>query len=168
MGKKTKKSEAKAEGQVEQTTVAAKDGEMESNTQTTLSDKDNPVKSQADVEQNNATEVQSTEKPAPKQRVNRRPYIPLLTEHLESGDLDRKEIIKLVLSQFAEVRKGGIETFVTDLLNPKYSHFKERLVTKRENGKLVFADRLQATAVEVEHVESQVVPEETGLFQPAE
>jgi hypothetical protein len=98
-----------------------------------------------------STEIQPTEKPAPKPRVNRRPYISMVSEHLELGDLDRKEIIKLVLEQFPEVRKGGIQTFVTDLLNPKYSYFNSHsaplLPLKREFSSEVSSGRQKSSVV---------------------
>lgn len=77
-----------------------------------------------------------------KEKINRRPYIALCQEHLEIGDLDRRELIKLVMDTFKEVRLGGIQTFVTDLKNVKYSHFKERKVVLNAKGKLQFEDKI--------------------------
>lgn len=85
---------------------------------------------------------QPEEKPAPKPRVNKRPYIALVTQHLEAGDMDRKELATLVMNQFPTVKKGSIETFLTDCLNPRYSFFKDRVVIKHA-GKMVFADLVE-------------------------
>ncbi len=117
-----------------------------------------------------ATPVEGTETtvvgdaPAPevkKERINRRPYIALCQEHLEIGDLDRKELIKLVMDTFSEVRLGGIQTFVTDLRNVKYNHFKERAVILNAKGKLQFEDKI----VPVEAVPVEVVPEEAQTME---
>jgi hypothetical protein len=89
-----------------------------------------------------AGDTQPEEKPAPKPRINKRPYIAMVTEHMELGDMDRKALVNLVLKEFPTVKKGGVETFLTDCLNPKYSFFKERKVIKSPDGKLIFADRL--------------------------
>lgn len=90
----------------------------------------------------NEGDAKPAEKSAAKPKVNRRPYIDWVSKHLELGDMERKAMVQQVLKDFPIVRKGGIETFLTDLLNPKYSHFKERKVTKTADGKLIFADRL--------------------------
>jgi hypothetical protein len=108
------------------------------------------------------------EKPAPKPRVNKRPYIARVTEHLELGNMDRKELVNLVLKEFPTVKKGGVETFLTDCLNPKYSFFKDRVVTKSPDGKLIFADRLipgiivagQAEQTEAQPTEAETPPAE--------
>jgi hypothetical protein len=103
-----------------------------------------------------------------KERVNRRPYIGYVAEHLEAGDLGRKEIIQRVMETFKGVRLGGIQTFVTDLKNPKYSHFKERKVVLNAKGKLIFEDKLVSVeetpptevVVPVEEVQTTEAPSE--------
>jgi len=102
--------------------------------------------------------AQPEEKPAPKPKVNKRPYITLVTEHLEVGDFDRKELVKLVLAEFPTAKKGGIETFLTDTLNPKYSHFKERKVSKTADGKLIFTDKLIPAVIIAEQNEQTEAP----------
>ena len=72
--------------------------------------------------------------------------------------LDRKEIIQRVMETFKGVRLGGIQTFVTDLKNPKYSHFKDRRVVVSPKGKLIFEDKL--ASVEETPPTEVVVPEE--------
>ncbi len=85
--------------------------------------------------------TQPVEKPTPKQRVNKRPYIDFVVEHLTVGDCDRKELVKLIMEKFQGLSKGGVETFLTDAKNPKYSHFKDRPVIQHpKTGKLIFAD----------------------------
>jgi hypothetical protein len=93
--------------------------------------------------------TQPTEKPAPKPRVNRRPYIQLVESHLELGDLDRKSLQELVLKEFPAVTKGGIGTFITDLKNVKYSHFKPRVAVEHPiTKKFIFSDKVETQAVE--------------------
>jgi hypothetical protein len=101
------------------------------------------------------------ETPAPevkKERINRRPYIQFVQESLEDGVFTRKEIIEEVMKRFPATRLGGIQTFVTDLKNPKYSHFKDRKVVQQANGKLIFEDKL--ASVEETPPTEVVVPEE--------
>ncbi len=102
------------------------------------------------------------EKPAPKPKVNKRPYLARVTEILELG-MDRKALVSLVLKEFPTVKKGGIETFLTDAINPKYSFFKDRVVTKSPDGKLIFADRLVPGIIVAEQ-DQQAEPTEV---QPA-
>jgi hypothetical protein len=78
--------------------------------------------------------------------------------------MDRKSIVKLVLAEFPTVKKGGVETFLTDCLNPKYSFFKERKVTKSPDGKLIFADRLIPGIIVAEEAQKA----ETTEAQPTE
>jgi hypothetical protein len=107
------------------------------------------------------TATQPEEKPAPKPRVNRRPYISLVEEHLELGDLDKKELLALIMEQFPTISKNGVSTFLTDALNPKYSHWKDRVVSKTVDGKMIFADKIEEPAPDLQTAEAQ--PE-----QPAE
>ncbi|HAM50891.1 MAG TPA: hypothetical protein DCP92_09465 [Nitrospiraceae bacterium] len=76
--------------------------------------------------------------------MSKRPYISLVEEHLELGDLDKKELLALIMEQFPTVSKTGASTFLTDALNPRYSHWKEdRVVSKTIDGKLIFADKIE-------------------------
>lgn len=105
----------------------------------------------------NEGETQSTEKPAPKQRVNKRPYIEFVVEHLTAGDCTRAELVKLIMEKYTGLSKGGVETFLTDAKNPKYSHFKDRPVIQHtKTGKLIFADCVEA---EAEKVTAEMSPE---------
>ena len=121
-------------------------------------------------------DTQREEKPAQKPKISKRQLIAaLVTEHLEAGDLDRKELVKLVLARLPEARKGSVETFLTDALNPRYSFYQDRVVTKSPGGKLVFADRLIPGAIAVEQAESTeahsteaVSTEEKQPEQPSE
>lgn len=95
-------------------------------------------------------DTQQAEKPTEKKpRVNKRPYIEFVTEHLAVGDCDRKELVKLIMDKFHGLSKGGVETFLTDAKNPKYSYFKDRLVIQHpKTGKLIFADCVETEAEE--------------------
>jgi hypothetical protein len=118
---------------------------------------------------------QLTEKPAPKPKVSKRPYIALVESHLELGDMDRKSLLELVLKEFPSVTKGGIGTFITDLKNVKYSHFKPRVAVEHPTTKkFIFADKVETQVVEAP-VEAEapvadvVVPaEEEQPEQPSE
>ena len=97
----------------------------------------------------------------PKERINKRPYISYVEECLENGTYTRKEIIDTVLEKFPTVVRGGIQTFVTDLKNPKYNHFKERVVATNAEGKLQFQDKVPVPEVIPEQeVEPSELPAE--------
>jgi hypothetical protein len=85
---------------------------------------------------------QSTTRPP---RPSRRPYIDLVRRCLEAGDMDKKQLLGFIMEKFPSVSRGGASTFLTDLLNPKYTFFRERPIVKTADGKLIFADRLQAS-----------------------
>lgn len=111
-----------------------------------------------------AIEGETVEQPAPakKERVSKRPYISLVEEHLELGDLDKKELLTLIVEQFPTVSKNGASTFLTDALNPRYSHWKDRVVSKTIDGKLIFADKIEPLPEELE------APVTTQPEQPSE
>lgn len=89
---------------------------------------------------------QAVIQPAPKPKVSKRPYIQDVESLLEAGTHSRAEIIAFVLEKYPTVTKGGIQTFVTDLRNPKYCHFKDRkVVLYGSEGKLIFEDKIPAT-----------------------
>ena len=90
------------------------------------------------------TTTQPAEQPAPKPpKVSKRPYIALIEQQLELGNLDKKELLALIMKQHPEVNKNGASTFLTDALNPRYSHWKDRVVSKTADGKLIFADKIE-------------------------
>ncbi len=125
--------------------------------------------------ESDTTQAQAAEKPAPKPRVNKRPYIEFVVEHLTAGDCDRKELAKLIMEKFTGLSKGGVETFLTDAKNPKYSYFKDRPVIQHpKTGKLVFADcvevvaEAQSSEAEAPAVEVVAQAEEAQPVQPSE
>jgi hypothetical protein len=87
---------------------------------------------------------QTEEKPAPKPKVSKRPYIADVEILLNAGTHTKPQILAFIMEKYPQISKGGASTFLTDLLNEKYRHWKERAVTKTPEGKLVFADRLEA------------------------
>ena len=93
-------------------------------------------------------------KPAPEKkpaRVSKRPYIEDVKELLEAGTHDKKEIVAFVLDKYPETKKSGIETFVTDLKNIKYSQFKPRVaIIHPITQKLIFSDKRTITQAEPE------------------
>lgn len=108
------------------------------------------------------TEGETVEQPAPakKERLSKRPYISLVEEHLELGDLDKKELLALIMEQFPTISKNGASTFLTDALNPRYSHWKDRVVSKTIDGKLIFADRIEPLPEELETPAETTQPEQ--------
>jgi hypothetical protein len=112
-------------------------------------------KAEAKVEVQEVVAEQSAPR---KVRIDRRPYIPYVTSHLELGDMDRASILKEILEQFPTVSKGGAQTFLCDMLNPRYTYYKGRVVIKLPDGKVVFQDKLQ-----VEPVTEEPVPTETEV-----
>jgi len=108
------------------------------------------------------TTTQPAEQAAPKPpKVSKRPFIALVEQHFELGNLDKKELLALIMEKYPEVNKNGASTFLTDALNPKYSHWKDRVVSKTIDGKMIFADKIEEPAPDVQPGEAQ--PE-----QPAE
>lgn len=88
-------------------------------------------------------------------KVSKRPYISLVEEHLELGDRDKKELLALIMERFPTISKNGASTFLTDALNPRYSHWKDRVVSKTIDGKLIFADKIEEPALDVKPAEAQ-------------
>jgi hypothetical protein len=117
------------------------------------------------------TTTQPAEQPAPRPpKVSKRPYISLVEEHLELGNLDKKELLALIMEQFPTVSKNGASTFLTDALNPRYSHWKDRVVSKTVDGKLIFADKIEpvpeAQQAEVQQAEVQQAEVQQAEVQP--
>ena len=107
------------------------------------------------------TTTQPAEQPAPKPpKVSKRPYIALIEQQLELGNLDKKELLALIMKQHPDVNKNGASTFLTDALNPRYSYWKERVVSKTVDGKLIFADKIEPVP--------EAKPAEAQPEQPAE
>jgi len=107
------------------------------------------------VETQEAT-TEGQEAPAPKPpKVSKRPYISLVEEHLELGNLDKKGLLALIMERFPTISKNGVSTFLTDALNPKYSHWKDRVVSKTVDGKMIFADKIEEPAADVQTAEVQ-------------
>ena len=104
-----------------------------------------------------ATEGEAVEQatPAKKERVSKRPYIALVEEHFELGDLDKKELLALIMERFPTISKNGASTFLTDALNPRYSHWKDRVVSKTVDGKMIFADKIEEPAPDAQPAEAQ-------------
>lgn len=108
--------------------------------------------SQEDVFPSQAEGQSGTQETAPEQTVekpakpSRRPYLQLAEKLLTDGTHTRKELIAALREAHPEASKSGIETFVSDLPNPKYCFFKDRPVTKTAEGKLRFADKVVSPA----------------------
>jgi len=108
-------------------------------------------------------ETKAVEQPVVKIKVDRRPYIAWVEKQLEAPR-DRKELLKQILVKWPEVSKGGAQTFLTDLLNPKYTHWKDRPVVKLADGKVVFADKAPAPEVVVAPVVEAAQKKEVETF----
>lgn len=100
-------------------------------------------------------EAKPTEATPKKERVSKRPYIDFVKEHCEIGDCTGKELLALILEKYSTVTKSGAQTFITDLKNIKYCHFKPRAVVQQENGKLIFQDKVVEVPVEAVPVEEE-------------
>lgn len=113
----------------------------------------------ASEEQSQEVEGERTEeKPAPKPRVSKRPYIPDLEILLAAGTHTKKTMLEFIKEKYPSVSVGGADTFITDLLNIKYNHFKPRAVVRLDDGRLQFADMIPAERA-VEAPGPEVVPE---------
>jgi hypothetical protein len=95
-------------------------------------------------------------------RASKRPYLDRVKELLEVGAHTRKALIELVEKEFPEIKRSAIETFCTDLKNPKYSHYKGRIAMELPvTKKFIFADKalIQSTPAveEVQEATQEVV-----------
>lgn len=102
-----------------------------------------PAQEESADQASTGAQSEVTIKPA-KEKKNARPYISFATEALEEGLYTRAELIEEVLRRYPTVSKGSIQTFVTDLKNPKYSFFKDRAIVVQADGQLIFADVVSA------------------------
>ncbi len=75
-----------------------------------------------------------------KAKKNARLYLDMAINALEKGLYTRNEFISAIMATYPECKKGGVETFVSDLKNVKYCYFRERPVVMQADGKLIFAD----------------------------
>jgi hypothetical protein len=91
---------------------------------------------------------QTEEKTAPKPRISKRPYIADVETLLNAGTHTKQEMLALIQEKYPKVSRGGAATFLSDLMNEKYRHWKDRAVMRKQDGKMVFADRIEAPAPE--------------------
>lgn len=112
-----------------------------------------------------AVAEQPEEKTAPKPKVSKRPYIADVEVMLNAGSHTKQEMLAFILEKYPAVSKGGASTFLTDLLNEKYRHWKDRAVVKRADGKLQFAGRVPAAT---EATEPEAQPTGDTPDKPAE
>jgi hypothetical protein len=126
-------------------------------------------KDEVTVTTQEATIEKPAETKAAKPKADKRPYIPWLSDQLETPQ-DRKLLLKTILEKFPTVSKGGAQTFLTDMLNPKYSYFKDRPAIKLPDGRVVFADKAPVVEIVVEApvVEEIVEAPVTEEIQQAE
>jgi hypothetical protein len=61
-------------------------------------------------------------------------------------------LLELILKEFPSVSKRGASTFLTDRMNEKYRHWKDRAITKTTGEKLIFQDRLTPSLIDPEAV----------------
>ncbi len=93
---------------------------------------------QTEINQDQPVEQPASKPPKP----SKRPYIDAVRGHLETGDMTKSQLLGLIMEQFPAVSRGGASTFLSDLLNPRYSFFRERQIVKKSDGALIFADRV--------------------------
>jgi hypothetical protein len=148
MSKKRKKADSESPAQIESQEV----GNTEQQAPATI------VESS---EEQLFADQEAEEKPAPKPRISKRPYIAGVEILLNAGTHTKKELLAFILEKYPAVSKGGASTFLTDLMNEKYRRWKDRAVTKTQEGKLQFADRIEAP-------EPEAQPTNEGGEQPAE
>lgn len=105
---------------------------------------------------------QGTEKAVPKPRVSRRPYIADLEILLAAGTHTKKTMLEFIKEKYPSVNVGGASTFITDLLNVRYNHFKPRVVVRLADGRLQFADMATVeTSVKAPDIEEPPATETT-------
>jgi len=90
------------------------------------------------------------EQPAPaRQKVSKRPYIDDVEILLSAGTLTKKAMLEFIMEKYPAVSKGGASTFLT-AAQSEIQPFQRQSVVKTETGKLVFKDKLEAPACEVQ------------------
>lgn len=169
--KKSKKtadnaSPAVEAGQVQEQVESQEVGNSEEQTPATIveSSEEQLFASQEGTQE--AVTEQTEEKPAPKPpRASKRPYIADVEVMLNAGSHTKPQILALIMAKYPAVSKGGASTFITDLCNIKYNHFKPRAVIKLADSKLQFADMVRA-ATDMPEPEAQ--PTDEPPEQPAE
>ena len=84
----------------------------------------------------------SNDRAAPVVKVSkgRRPYKDMVGGMLRAGCYTSKQIVDAVFANFQGLSRSGVETAVSDLKNPKYSMFKDRVVVKDSSGVLKFQE----------------------------
>jgi hypothetical protein len=82
--------------------------------------------------------------PAPPKRKSRRIYLDLAIRLLERGSFTHRTLVDAIMEQFPTLNRQTIETFVSDVQNPRYSPIKDRKVVKLPpDGRLVFEDKIK-------------------------
>ncbi len=154
--KKTKKSGNEGPAQVEGHEAI----KSEEDVQSTIveSDMEEFFAGQTEAGQETATEQPATVKPP---KVSKRPYIADVEILLNAGTHTKPQILALIMEKYPQVSKGGASTFLTDLMNEKYRHWRQRAVVKTPEGKLQFADKLEAP-------EPEAQPTDEPLDKPSE
>jgi hypothetical protein len=144
------------------TKVEAGEGEVFAE-QTESEEVVNATEEEEAVEAEGDSPTQAAEQPAPKPpKPSKRPYVDLILARLEIGDMDKKQLLALIMEKFPSVSRGGASTFLSDLLNQKYTFFRDRPVLKKADGKLIFEDQVPAEPV------AEVVPEVNANESQAE
>jgi len=111
-----------------------------------------------------AVKEQAEEKPAPKPKPSKRPYIADVEVMLNAGSHTKQEMLALILEKYPAVSKGGASTFITDLCNIRYNHFRPRAVVKLAEGKLQFVGIVPAAT---EATEPEAPPADEPLDKPS-
>lgn len=90
--------------------------------------------------------------PAPPKRKSRRIYLDLAISLLERGSYTHRTLVDAIMEQFPNLNRQTIETFVSDVQNPKYSPIKDRKVVKLPpDGRLVFEDKIKPMLTVIEN-----------------
>lgn len=160
--KKSKKADHESPAQVEAEQVQEKVESQEAGngeqTQATIVESSEELVFAGQEQPQEPAIEQPAEKPAPKPKVSKRPYIADVEVMLVAGTYTKQEMLALILEKYSTVSQGGASTFLTDLLNEKYRHWKERPVVKLADGKLQFADMVPA-ATDMPEPEAQPTDE---------
>lgn len=79
-------------------------------------------------------------------------YLDLAIRLLERGSYTHRALVDAIMEQFPNLNRQTIETFASDVQNPRYSPIKDRKAVKLPpDGTLIFEDKIRPAFVVIEN-----------------
>jgi hypothetical protein len=88
--------------------------------------------------------------PSPK-RKSRPVYLELAIQILERGNCTHRGLVESIMTRYPTLNLQTVETFASDVQNPKYSPIKDRKVIKQADGTLIFEDCVRPALTVIEN-----------------